>query len=253
MFGLRSHRFGRDAEGQRYAVDMLTDLRQYQALQETNSGYYFDEQGIAHGPRVTWSPLPENANQRDINPRSAILHTNGGLTPSTWQNLKNWLLQPGNNGECHFDVDNSGQAGQFMSVLKVADCNYSANYWKFNGQPYGAISFETGDLGHATLDRTPWNLDQLDTMIGLLTALAIQFGTGCNEVLRWDGAGIDYHTKFPYINKTIPAWTNIKGKTCPGKQRKLQLPFIRSQVADRVVAYINRCGEMGIAHGVPGI
>lgn len=232
---------------------MLTDFRQFQALQLVNDGYWFSPDGIAHGPNVTWSPLPENETQKDIIPRSAILHTNGGATPATWQSLKKWLMSTGNNGECHFDVDNTGAAGQFMSVLKVADCNFNANYWKYQGKAYGAISFETGDLGHATLDKTGWNLDQLATMCGLLTALAVQFGIGCNEVLKWDGGGIDYHSKFPYINSVIKAWTNVKGKTCPGKQRKLQLPFIRNEVATRVANYVNKCNEFGVPHGIPGL
>lgn len=232
---------------------MLTDLRQYAALQEVNQGYYFDDGGIAHGPNVTWSPLPENATQRPINPRSAILHTNAGSRPATWEQLKQSIINDGRGIECHFDVDNTGRAGQFMSVLRAADCNFNANFWMFAGKPYGAISFETGDLGSATVETTPWNVDQLATMIGLLTALAVQYGTGCNEVLKWDGGGIDYHSKFPYINKVVKAWTNVKGKTCPGKQRKLQLPFIRNEVATRVANYIARCGELGIAHGVPGI
>mgnify|MGYP002359830845 FL=1 len=229
-------------------------MRQYQALQETNSGYWFEQDtGIAHGPNVVWSPIPENDTQLFINPRSAILHSNAGTKPSTWQNMKTWITTPGNGDEPHFDVDNTGQAGQFMSVLRRADCNTDANYWVYEGKPYGAISFETGDLGAATLETTPWNLAQLDTMIGLLTALAAQYDIGCNEVLSWNGKGIDYHTKFPYVDGIVKAWTKYKGKTCPGKQRKLQTPFIRQAVANRVAAYINRCAELGVPHGIAGL
>lgn len=234
-------------------MSQLTDLRQYNALQLANKGYWFDVDGILHGDKITWKPLPENATQPVIIPRSIILHTNGGSKPSTWENLWTYCNQPGITLDPHFDVDNSGRAGQFMSVLRRGDCSFDANSWTWNGKLYGAISIETGDQGAATVNTTPWNLDQLDTLIAIGTASAVQFDTGCNEVLAWDGKGIDYHTKFPYQGKGVKAWTNVYGKSCPGKARKLQLPYIRQEVANRVANYINLCAGFGIPHGIAGL
>lgn len=232
---------------------MFTDLKQYQALQETNDGYYFTPEGVLIGEKITWAPLPENEIQTKIIPRSLILHTNAGTTPATWQNLRTWLTGPENNGECHFDVDNTGSAGQFMSVLRRADCNFDANQWTYQGKVYGAISIETGDEGHATLEKTPWNLPQVHTILCIATALATQFDTGCGEVLQWDGKGIDFHTKFPYVGPGVKAWTNVPGKTCPGTPRKRQVPYIRNIVAERVGAYMTRCAALGVPHGIQGL
>lgn len=233
---------------------MLTDIKQYAALQQTNNGYYYNQPGgILIGAKVTWKPLPENSTQPAIIPRSVIVHSNAGLTPAKWWQLWSWASNTSVTGEPHFDVDNDGQIGQFMSVYRRADCNYSANRWLHDGQYYGAISVETGDLGYPTLDQTQWNLEQVDSLVAIGTASQVQFGTGCNEVVAWDGKGIDYHTKFPYQGIGKPAWTNVAGKTCPGAARKLQMQGIRQLVSDRVGKYIDACKAFGVPHGIPGL
>jgi len=232
----------------------VTTIQHLNALQETNGGYYFMERGRLFGPHANWKPIPENNTQPAIVPHSVILHTNAGSKPATWLNLHAWVSRADVTGEPHFQVDNLGHIGQFMSIERRADCNYSANSWRTSdGSLHGAISIETGDLGAATVETTPWNLPQVAAIIGICTAAAVQYGTGCNEVLKWDGHGIDYHTKFPYQGLTKPAWTNVRGKTCPGAARKLQTPYIRQQVAERVGAYINECRKRGIPHGIKGI
>jgi hypothetical protein len=234
-------------------MSAFTDLKQYHALQLTNNGYWFDTNlGILNGPRTTWAPLPENDTQPIIIPRSTILHTNAGKVAATWQQLWKFLFT-NSPKECHFDVDNTGAIGQFMSVTRRADCNFSANSWFHQGKLHGAVSIETGDNGAATVETTPWNFDQLDSIVSICTALAIQYDTGCGEVLAWDGAGIDYHTKFPYVGPGIPAWTNARGKTCPGTARKRQVPFVRTIVTQRIGAYINKCKELGVPHGIKGV
>lgn len=231
-------------------MSQFTDMRQYHALQEVNNGYYFDTNGRLFGDKITWAPLPENNSQPKIIPRNLILHTNAGSNPATWEQLRTYLNSVGQNGECHFDVDNSGRAGQFMSVFRRADCNYDANSWTYQGKLYGAIAIETGDLGGKTVETTPWNNDQIDTLIAIGTASAVQLDTGCNEVLSVYGKGIDFHSKFPWTGGYLPSWTNVPGKTCPGKQRKLQVPYIRGAVANRVAAYIQFCEKIGVPHGI---
>jgi hypothetical protein len=234
-------------------MSAFTDLKQYHALQLANDGYWFDLDGRLHGAKITWAPLPENGTQPRIKARSLILHTNAGSRAATWRQLWTWLNSNGQTGECTFDIDNTGYAGQFMSAYRRADCNFDANSWTHQGTLYGALSIETGDNGVATLEQTPWNLEQLDTLICIGTASAIQLDTGCGEVFQWDGAGIDYHTKFPYYGPGIKAWTNKRGKTCPGTPRKRQLPFIRQQVANRVGTYMNHCTRLGVPHGIKGL
>jgi len=239
---------------------MFTDIHQYAALQEVNEGYYFQQgPGIFMGPRegsvAIWKPIPENNTQPLITPRSVILHTNAGTTPAKWWQLWGWVNNASVTGEPHFDIDNDGIIGQFMSINRRADCNYSANRWLSGDGTtyYGAISIETGDMGAVSLDVTPWNWVQVVGIVRVATALQCQYGTGCNEVIQWDGKGIDYHTKFPYLGVGKKAWTNVAGKTCPGKARKAQCAGIRQFVFDRVVAYIHSCQRRGVAHGIPGL
>lgn len=232
---------------------MTLTMAQYGQLQEANEGYWFDGRGVLYGGRASWLPIPENYSQPVIVPHSVILHTNAGSKPASVANLRAWISRSEVTGEPHFQVDNAGQVGQYMAVTRRADCNYSANSWRVGTELRGAISIETGDLGAATVDNTPWNLPQLQGIVGICTALAVQYGTGCNEVLKWDGHGIDYHSKFPYQGLRRPAWTNVRGKTCPGKTRKLQTSLVRQLVAERVGAYINGCRAAGIPHGIRGI
>lgn len=232
----------------------FTDLHQFAALQKINEGYYFNQiGGILIGPRSNWRPLPENATQPTIIPRSVIHHSNAGTGGAKWYQLFSYWSNASVTGEAHFDVDTDGNILQAMSVNRRADCNYTANRWYYQDAYYGAISIETGDYGWMTLDATPWNFNQLASLIRIDTALACQYGTGCNEVVTWDGKGMDYHTKFPYLGIGKPAWTNVAGKTCPGRARKLQMAWLRQAVSDRVVAYINECKARGVPHGIPGL
>lgn len=231
-------------------MSKFTDLHQYEILQQINDGYYFDPNGVLVGAKANWAPIPENDSQPIIRPRSAILHTNAGPTAASWQNIRGYAMQPGNDGECHFDVDNTGAIGQFLSIYRRGDCNFNANSWLYAGELWGAISIETGDHGAKGIDVTGWNLDQLHSIGCILTALAIQADIGCNEVLSWNGKGIDYHSKFPYVGPGVPAWTNVVGKTCPGKQRKLQVPFVRNLVATNVSTYVDVCNQRGVPVGI---
>lgn len=238
---------------------MFDSLLQFQALQEVNEGHWFDPaNGALVGPLSNWKPIPENSTQSKIEPYSLILHSNAGLTGASWYNLWAYMNRSDVTGEPHFDIDMNGNLVQAMSIFRRADCNASANQWTKilpNGTrvSVGAISIETGDNGSASLDNTPWGLGQLSGIIAIGTALACQYGTGCNEVLTWDGHGIDYHTKFPYIGIGQKAWSIYAGKTCPGRARKLQTPWIRQAVAERVINYITQCNNERIPHGIAGL
>ena len=231
-----------------------THMKQFQALQETNEGYYFDDTGRLYGPNVVWSPLPEDKTQPAIIPHSMICHTNAGNNKATWKQLWSWLNSAGNTGESHFQGDMDGTLAQYMRVTVRADCNWKANSWKHtDGKQHGAVSFEMQDNGAASLNTTPYTVGQIKSLVGAGTALAVQWGITCYAPRAWNDHGIDYHSRFPYVNPWTPAWTNVKGKTCPGTARIRQMPGVRQFVGERVVAYIGRCQELGVPHGIAGL
>lgn len=233
-----------------------TDMRQFVALQSVNNGVYFEHSGLLkeNGDRITIYPLliEENKTQPTIEPHMSILHTNAGTKPASILNLWCWINNPANTGEPHFQIALDGGIGQFMLVTRRADCNFNANSFMKDGRLRGAISFECADTGAEFVETTMYTNAQLESIISVCTALAVQFGTECGECLTWDSKGIDFHTRHPYINAWTKAWTNVKGKTCPGALRKRQLPFIRAEVSNRVIAYVNKCDDLGVASGIKG-
>lgn len=210
-------------------------------LKWVTGGFWIDANHWLHGPNVVCRPIPESSTQPFIEPRNAILHTNAGSKGAA--SLWGWITQASVTGEPHF------QAGyvnleQYMPLNRRADCNYSANRWrdKATGKYFGAISFETQDNGAATLDRTPWNLVQLGSMANALTCISVVYGTMCTQPPQWDGSGIGHHTLFPFQGAGRPAWTNVRGKTCPGAARIRQMDYVRSSVADRMAAFVQNTG-----------
>lgn len=193
-------------------------------------GYYVRD-GVLHGPKVTYKPIPEAATQPKITPRSVILHSEAGPRYTPLQNLWNYIRRADITGEPHFLVDRDGTVWQAMPVTVRADNNYRANRWIHDGRAYGAVSFETSDEGWPTLDRTPWNAAQLAAIVGATAALCCTYGIACTAPARWTDSGIGHHVLFPND------WTNVRGKTCPGRARIAQMDWIRREVAVMVAAY----------------
>lgn len=207
-------------------------------------GYWFDANGWLQGPDVRTKPIPEAATQPEIVPHSAILHTNAGKTGA--RSLWAYITRKDVTGEPHFQVGYD-VLEQYMPVIKRADCNYSANRWKAKlasgAQVYrGAVSFETQDNGAATLDKTPWSPRQQQHLIGALTALCVCYGVQCTAPAVWDSSGIGHHTLHPFQGVGHPAWTNVRGKTCPGRQRIAQMDHIRAEVARRLALFADATG-----------
>ncbi len=168
-------------------------------------------------------PVPEASTQGFIKPRLALIHTNAGTGHTA--SLYGWILNPASNGmECHFQVALSGVIEQYMPVNRRADCNYRVNSFVVDGVTYGAISFETEDLGAATVNQTPLTAAQFEAIAKCLAWLHAEWGLSLANPTVWNGEGVGYHTQFPY-----PYWTNVIGKTCPGAAKKAQLPSLRSR------------------------
>lgn len=210
-------------------------------LKFITGGYWIDDQHWLSGPNVARRPIPEAATQPIIHPRNAILHTNAGSNSAA--SLWSWITQSTVTGEPHFQVGYK-YLEQYMPLNRRADCNYSANRW-FDatvGRYFGAISFETQDNGAATLNHTPWTLAQLGHMVNALTAICVCYGVQCTQPATWDRSGIGHHSLFPYQGVGSKAWTNVRGKTCPGYARIAQMDYVRSEVQLRMAAFVRETG-----------
>jgi hypothetical protein len=207
------------------------------ALAWISGGFWIDANHLLHGPGVATRLIPEASTQGKITPRTAILHTNAGS--SGVRSLWSWITRKDVNGEPHFQVASDGGVEQYMPLTRRADCNYSANAF--------AISYETQDNGSATLDRDGWTLEQLAAVIGSLTAICVTYGVQCTQPSTWAAGGIGHHSLHPFQGVGRPAWTNVRGKTCPGRARIAQMDFIRQAVAERLADFIQAtgwsCGE----------
>ena len=218
-------------------------------LQAATGGFYFTPDGVlcnSKAPaRAIFKPIPEAGMppvpgvtpQPMIKPRSVILHSEAGPRYTPLQSLWNFIARKDITGEPHFLLDLDGKIMQPMPVTRRADNNYSANSWWSNGTRCGAVSFETADLGYPSLDVTAWNVAQLDTMVGVIAALCVTYDIACTAPPAWNATGIGHHILFPYQGVGRPAWTNVRGKTCPGRARIRQMDWIRQQVAMRVAAF----------------
>lgn len=211
-------------------------------LQKVNGGYYIAHHRLV-GPDVAIRLIPENNTQPKISPRSCILHTNAGA--GTANSLYGWITNPANNGEPHFQVAMDGHIEQYMELNRRADCNFSANRWDDPTAPtgaWGAISFETQDLGSSSLNRTPWTLPQFQALVGTITAICVAYNVQCVQPATWDASGIGHHSLFPYQGIGRKAWTNVRGKTCPGAARIAQMDEVRRQVQHRLALYSQTTG-----------
>lgn len=213
-----------------------TDGQTYgDVLKFITGGFTINPNHIVEGPGLTYRPvLPEAVEQPIIEPRNAILHTNAGGTSS--KSLWAWITRKDVTGEPHFQIGYLNSE-QYMPLNRRADCNYSANRWLENGHWYGAISFETQDNGGATVETTSWSLAQITMMVNILTCLAVVYGIQCTQPSAWNASGIGHHSLFPFQGIGSKAWTNVRGKTCPGRARKAQMDYIRGAVANNLAAF----------------
>lgn len=167
-----------------------------------------------------------------------ILHVDGGNATS----LVKWFDGPSQGIESHVfitkDVKNPNE--QFRDTSREADANYKANSWiGSDGKRHGFLSAETQGTGAGK-----WNKKQLDDIKELILITSKEHDFPLRKVGSYHGHGIGYHTQFP-------EWTNVPGKTCPGKDRIVQyneviLPWLAEQKDTRF--YITKKDDT-----VPGI
>jgi len=193
-------------------------------------GWIISSDHLLIGPRATTQLIPEALTQEQVTLRSAILHSNAGPVGTRWEKIRNYIMQRGVDIEPHCDLNMDGWIAQFVPFNRKADCNFRANAWTWQGRRYGALSIETEDRGAATLQTTPWTLEQLDTTVATLTCAAVCYPIACTQPARWDDSGIGHHCLYP-------EWSVYRGKTCPGAARIRQMDYVRAGVTDRLARY----------------
>lgn len=201
------------------------------------SGMLMNSEGWIEGPpdKIIQSPIPEAYTQAKIKPTGSILHSNSapGLTP--WQSLIKYWTRKDITGEAHFQVPLSFPGIQAVPVTRKADCNYKGNFFYKDGEAKGYVSFETADLGQASLKTKEWELDQLEFMISVNFLICLCYDAACSACPTPYSSGIDYHSKFK-------EWSIYTGKTCPGAARIRQMDYIRIEVANRLAEFFKQCG-----------
>lgn len=208
-------------------------------LKAITGGYSITQTHILTGPRAIYRPIPESTTQPYISPRNVILHTNAGSTSAS--SLWSWITRATVSGEPHFQVGYS-VLEQYMPLNRRADCNYSANLWREGTRTCGAISFESQDAGAATINSTPWTQQQLDMMISAITCICVVYGVQCVQPATWDASGIGHHSLHPYQGPLRKAWTNVAGKTCPGRARIAQMDYVRRRVTENLAEFVRQTG-----------
>jgi hypothetical protein len=146
-----------------------------------------------------WRPLPDHGGEPAITMRTVIHHSIVGSAEGAWQ-----YFASGTAIESTFIVKKSGYFWQIMSLGEQADANFRANAF--------AGSIETEDNGDPDTD--PWTPAQIDTLVWLsLEMRRLRPAIARRKCRRWDDAGLGYHILFPN------EWSNVPGKTCPGRIR----------------------------------
>ena len=159
-------------------------------------------------PFAEWRPLPQNATQARITPRSVILHSAvDGKSNDLWGFFSKNPL------ESHFYVRADGHISQYMDTQVRADANRSANAF--------AVSIETDDNGDP--DHQPWSDAQVLAIIKLVAWICDTHGIPKSQCPAWDKPGVGWHSMWGAPSP----WTPARGKTCPGAARIAQ---IRTQI-----------------------
>jgi hypothetical protein len=180
------------------------------------SEYRVNAYALLEGPGVVFDPIPESFSQPFITPRLMIMHSNAGPRKTPGEALVNWMRRSDVVGEAHLVPAMDGTIRQVIPFNRRADCNYKANQF--------AISFETQDNGAATLEETPWTIEQFNAMAGAIAAIGHYYGIPYQNPAHWQDSGVGYHSQYK-------EWSSYTGKTCPGRARIYQMDELRRQAA----------------------
>ena len=164
--------------------------------------------------KAKWLPVGGKQRTRKTKPATLILHS-GVMSHSRWhkkirQSLRGFFTR--SVLESHWFIDRDGTVEQYVSANMRADANYRANSW--------ALSVETADDGNP--DTTPWTPQQITALARLALWCHQHHGVPLRRTRNvWD-SGINGHSS----HGAPSLWTNARGKTCPGKVRKKQIPEV---------------------------
>lgn len=165
---------------------------------------------MARMPGTIWDPIPENYSQPPlVNPTQLIVHSAVGRG-----DLHDYFEQEKIVVESHFWVSLDGEIRQYIDTRVRADANFKANP--------RAISVETAD--NKDPDNFPWTSAQLDSMTRIIVWAHDVHGIPARRCRSWDDPGVGYHSQFPGV------WSNVSGKTCPGRVRIAQFPGLLARV-----------------------
>jgi hypothetical protein len=161
---------------------------------------------MAWCPFAIHKPLPENATEPRIAPRTIILHSAVSRSPS----LFGFFDSAGIYVESHFYIRWDGTIEQYMDTDRQADANYKANRF--------GLSIETED--DLDPNHKPWSPEQMASLIRLCDWLCdIYPAIPRRPCKSYTDSGIGYHAQFP-------EWSVYRGKTCPGTARVPQVPLV---------------------------
>lgn len=156
---------------------------------------------------------------RDASAKLFILHSQVGGT-----SLHDYFGRESVVVESHYQVWKNGIVDLLVDTDLTADANYKANP--------RAISAETEDNGNPDRDR--WTYEQCKTLAMLIVYhdIPLRMATGPYD------DGIGYHSQFD-------EWTAAPGigKTCPGKARIKQIPYIielAQKIKDGVMSWAEK-------------
>ena len=151
-------------------------------------------------PPAEWRPLPENATEPRITPRTFVFHSIVGSAEGAYGYFLN-----STDLESHFIMRKNGSVIQLIDTDRQADAQFRANDW--------AISVETEDNGNP--DKDPWTPEQLASLVDLALWASEVHGIPRREVRHWMDSGFGYHSMFTGL------WSPVS-KTCPGIIRRVQ-------------------------------
>lgn len=170
---------------------------------------------MARYPLAEWKPLPQNATQPDITPRSIVLHT----AVSNGTSLFSFFNGRSAGVESHFYLQEDGGIEQYIDTSTRADC-------QLDGNPY-AISIESWDgagavwNGQNTSAIPAYNAAQFASLVALLAWLCTTHDIPFQKCTAYNGRGIGWHAQF---TGPRPSWNQTHA--CPGNRKIAQVPAL---------------------------
>lgn len=120
--------------------------------------------------------------------------------------------------ESHFHVARDGTVEQYRPGDAEADANYRGNSWLEGGVRWGFLSIEFQGADPVT---GRWTPEQVASGLAITEWAQQRYGFARQLAPSFHGQGIGYHVMFG-AGAGLDAWSNARGKTCPGGRRVSQ-------------------------------